>query len=399
MGKVKRYAPEVRERAVRMVMDNHGEFQSQWAAIQSVSQKLGMTPETLRAWVRRAEIDNGKRDGITTAETERIRALEREVRELRRANEILKDASIFFATGAGRSNQDVVSYIDCRKSIWGVQPICRVLQFAPSTYYAAKARPPSPRALRDEVLKQEITRVYAENYSVYGARKIWYQLQREGFSIARCTIERLMTALGISGVRRGRGFVRTTISDDLAMRPKDLVERNFSATGPNHLWVADLTYVKTKMGWAYVAFIVDVFARMIVGWKVSSSLRSDLATDALDMAIYSRSPKPGELVHHNDKGVQYLSLRYTARLEEAGITPSVGSKGDSYDNALAETVNGLYKTEMVYRHGPFDGVDDLEWATLLYVDWFNNRRIHGSIGMITPAEFERNYYAQISLGN
>ena len=292
-----------------------------------------------------------------------------------------------------------MSYIDSRRSIWGVQPICKVLQFAPSTYYAAKARPSSSRQLRDEVLKQEITRVYEENYSVYGARKIWYQLQREDFSVARCTIERLMADLGIKGARRGRGFVRTTISDDLAMRPKDLVERDFSANGPNHLWVADLTYVKTRIGWAYVAFIVDVFARMIVGWKVSSSLRSDLATDALEMAIYSRSPNPGELVHHNDKGVQYLSFRYSARLEEAGITPSVGSKGDSYDNALAETVNGLYKTEMVYRRGPFGGVDDLEWATLLYVDWFNNRRIHGSIGMITPAEFERNYYAQISLGN
>ena len=290
-------------------------------------------------------------------------------------------------------------YIDSRKSIWGVQPICRVLQFAPSTYYAAKARPASPRSLRDETIKQEIARVYEENYSVYGARKIWHQLGREGFYIARCTIERLMAALGIKGARRGRGFIRTTISDELAMRPKDLVERDFSANGPNRLWVADLTYVKTRMGWAYVAFIVDVFARAIVGWKVSSSLRSDLATDALEMAIYARSPVPGELTHHSDMGVQYLSFRYSARLDEAGIAPSVGSKGDSYDNALAETVNGLYKTEMVYRRGPFEGVDDLEWATLLYVDWFNNRRIHGSIGMITPAEFERNYYAQISLKN
>ena len=290
-------------------------------------------------------------------------------------------------------------YIDSRKSIWGVQPICRVLQFAPSTYYAAKARPASPRSLRDETIKQEIARVYEENYSVYGARKIWHQLGREGLCVARCTIERLMAALGIKGARRGRGFIRTTISDELAMRPKDLVERDFSAIGPNRLWVADLTYVKTRMGWAYVAFIVDVFARAIVGWKVSFSLRSDLATDALEMAIYARSPVPGELTHHSDMGVQYLSFRYSARLDEAGIAPSVGSKGDSYDNALAETVNGLYKTEMVYRRGPFEGVDDLEWATLLYVDWFNNRRIHGSIGMITPAEFERNYYAQISLGN
>ena len=253
--------------------------------------------------------------------------------------------------------------------------------------------------MRDETIKQEIARVYEENYSVYGARKIWHQLGREGFCVARCTIERLMAALGIKGARRGRGFIRTTISDELAMRPKDLVERDFSAIGPNRLWVADLTYVKTKMGWAYVAFIVDVFARAIVGWKVSSSLRSDLATDALEMAIYARSPVPGELTHHSDMGVQYLSFRYSARLDEAGIAPSVGSKGDSYDNALAETVNGLYKTEMVYRRGPFEGVDDLEWATLLYVDWFNNRRIHGSIGMITPSEFEPNYYARISLGN
>ena len=272
------------------------------------------------------------------------------------------------------------------------------MQFAPSTYYAAKARPASPRSLRDETIKQEITRVYEENYSVVGARKIWHQLGREGLCVARCTIERLMAALGIKGARRGRGFIRTTISDELAMRPKDLVERDFSANGPNRLWVADLTYVKTRMGWAYVAFIVDVFARAIVGWKVSSSLRSDLATDALEMAIYARSPVPGELTHHSDMGVQYLSFRYSEGWMRRNRS-LVGSKGDSYDNALAETVNGLYKTELVYRRGPFEGVDDLEWATLLYVDCFNSRRIHGSIGMITPVEFERNYYAQISLGN
>lgn len=293
----------------------------------------------------------------------------------------------------------MISYIDKRKDVWGVQPICKVLQFAPSTYYSAKSRKPSLRSQRDESLMQTVTRVYEENYSVYGAEKIWRQCNREGIVVARCTVERLMKILKIQGKRRGGKKIKTTIPDHLALRPDDLVKRDFSASAPNQLWVADLTYVKCKPSWAYVAFITDVFARKIVGWKVSSSLRSEIATDALEMAIFSRTPSPGELRHHSDQGVQYLSFHYSTKLLEAGIAPSVGSKADSYDNALAETVNGLYKAEMIYPHGPFETIEELEWATLLYVDWFNNRRIHGSLGWTTPAEFESNYLARMHLGN
>lgn len=293
----------------------------------------------------------------------------------------------------------MISYIDMRKNKWGVRPICKVLQFAPSTYYAATSRSPSPRKLKDELLTQKITKVYDDNYKVYGAKKIWYQLKREGTKVARCTIERLMRELSIQGARRGKTKIRTTVPSDLGSRPSDLVKRDFSATGPNHLWVADLTYVRIRADWAYTAFITDAFARKIVGWKVSPSLRSEIATDALEMAIHQRPPVPGELVHHNDRGVQYLSFRYSTRLEEAGIAPSVGSKGDSFDNALAEAINGLYKTEMVKPHGVFETLEELEWATLLWVDWFNNRRLHGSLGWIPPAEFESNYYNQISLEN
>jgi putative transposase len=269
-----------------------------------------------------------------------------------------------------------------------------VLQFAPATYYAARCRPPSARQVRDEALKVEITRVFEENRRVYGADKVWTQLNREGHRVARCTVERLMRDLGLRGVRRGRVW-KTTIADDALLRPADLVERNFTAPGPNRLWVADLTYVKTHSGFCYVAFVVDVFSRFVVGWQVSTSLRSDLAIDALEMAIYARKREGLDgLVHHSDRGVQFLSIRYTERLAEAGIAGSVGSKGDSYDNALAESFNGLYKTECIYHEGPWAGADEVEWATLTYLDWFNNRRLHGEIGMIPPVEFEANYYRQ-----
>ena len=281
--------------------------------------------------------------------------------------------------------------------LWGVEPICDALQFAPATYYAARNRPPSRRARRDEALKVEIVRVFEENRSVYGADKVWTQLNREGVPVARCTVERLMRSLGIAGVTRGRAWKRTTIADEALDRPRDLVERNFTAAAPNRLWVADLTYVKTHVGFVYVAFIVDVFSRFVVGWQVSTSLRSDLALDALEMAIWARQRQGLDgLVQHHDRGVQYLSIRYTERLAEAGIAASVGSKGDSYDNALAESFNGLYKSELIFHEGPWKSADDVEWATLTYVDWFNNRRLHSEIGMVPPAELEANYYRQSS---
>jgi putative transposase len=265
----------------------------------------------------------------------------------------------------------------------------------------AKKRPPSARAVRDEELKREILRVWGSNLEVYGADKIWTQLNREGIRVARCTVERLMRDLGLSGARRGRAYKVTTRSDERQHRPADLVDRQFRADEPNRLWVADLTYVKTHSGWVYAAFIIDVFSRMVVGWQISESLRSDLAIDALEMAVWNRT-RDGQvldgLVHHSDKGVQYLAIRYSERLAENDIVASVGSTGDSYDNAMAEAFNSLYKWELIYPQGPWRGLDDVEFATLGYIDWFNHRRLHGEVtednSYVTPAEFEATYYRQ-----
>ena len=274
-------------------------------------------------------------------------------------------------------------------------------KIAPNTYWTAKKRPPSKRALRDEDLKVQIARVHGENLDVYGADKVWSQLNREGIRVARCTVERLMGDLGLSGVRRGKAYKVTTRSDERQHRPNDLVDRDFTAAAPNRLWVADLTYVKTHAGWVYAAFIIDVFSRMIVGWQLSNSLRSDLAIDALEMAVWNRT-RQGQvldgLVHHSDKGVQYLSIRYSERLAENDIVASVGSTGDSYDNAMAEAFNSLYKWELIYPKGPWTGLDDVEFATMGYIDWFNHRRLHGEITddntYVTRAEFEAVYYRQ-----
>ena len=273
-------------------------------------------------------------------------------------------------------------------------------KIAPNTYWVARKRPPSARAVRDEQLKIDIARVYQENLFVYGADKVWTQLKREEIRVGRCVVERLMRELGLRGVRRGKAFTVTTVADERLQRPADLVERTFAASAPNRLWVADLTYVKTFTGWVYVAFIIDVYSRFIVGWQASRSLRSDLAIDALEMAVWNRRRAGASLVglvHHSDRGVQYLSIRYSERLAENAIVASVGSKGDSYDNALAESFNGLYKWELIYRQGPWRGLDDVEFATMTYVDWFNHKRLHGGItndaSFTTPAEFEAAYYS------
>jgi putative transposase len=284
-------------------------------------------------------------------------------------------------------------YLDDHREEFGVEPICSVLQVAPATYYAAKRRPPSARRVRDAELKVEIHRIWKEHRCLYGADKVWAQLKREGIRAARCTVERLMRALGIAGVVRGQ-FVRTTWSD-AAARPADLVDRRFRAEAPNRLWVADLTYVKTHSGWVYVAFILDVFSRRIVGWQASKSLRTDLALDALEMAMWARRADDLQgLIHHSDRGVQYLAIRYTERLADAGAVTSVGSRGDSYDNALAESFHGLYKAELIHKDGPWRGRDDVEFATLDYVHFFNHRRLHGEIGMVPPAEFEAVHHRQ-----
>jgi len=289
----------------------------------------------------------------------------------------------------------MVSFIDAHRDAYGVEPICSVLPIAPSTYYEHAARRANPnllpaRAKRDAELRALVDRVWRENFRVYGVRKVWRQLHREGVEVARCTVERLMRAMGLQGAMRGRTFT-TTIPDDAAMRPPDLVDRDFSASRPNELWVADLTYVATWRGFVYVAFVIDVFARRIVGWRVSSSLRTDLALDALEQAICSRAATAG-LVHHSDRGGQYLSIRYTERLAEAGMEPSVGSVGDSYDNALAESVIGLFKTEVVRRRGPWRGLEDVEFATLHWVSWYNTQRLLEPIRYVAPVEYEEHYY-------
>lgn len=287
----------------------------------------------------------------------------------------------------------MISYIDEHKDTYGVEPICAQLPIAPSTYYDAKSRPPSPRACRDEALKREIARVHRENNKgVYSAYKVWRQLNREGIRVANCTTRRLFRELGLKGVKRGR-TCRTTYGDKTAEKPADLVQRNFTATRPNQLWLADITYVATMENrFVYVAFIIDVYSRFLVGWRASSSLRSDLALDALEMAIWGRNQVQG-LIHHSDRGSQYLAIRYTERLADAGIEPSVGSVGDSYDNAMAESIIGLYKAELVHHLGPWRNLDHVEFGTLEYVDWFNHRRLMGPIGDVPPAEFEAAYYA------
>ena len=287
-------------------------------------------------------------------------------------------------------------FIDRHREAYGVEPICAQLPIAPSTYYAWRAQAEdrarrSARAQRDAALRPEIQRVWEDNFRVYGAEKVWRQLGRDAIVVARCTVERLMRAMGLRGATRGRAFTITTVREDGPTRPADLVQRTFTATRPNALWVADLTYVATWSGFVYVAFVIDVFARRIVGWRVGTSLRTDLTLDALEQALHARPDRDG-LVHHSDRGVQYLALRYTDRLATAGIAPSVGTVGDSYDNALAESVIGLYKTEVIRRQGPWRHVEAVEFATLAWVAWFNTRRLLAPLGHVPPIEYERAYY-------
>lgn len=292
----------------------------------------------------------------------------------------------------------MIAFIDDHRHVYGVEPICRMLAIAPSTYYAHVARRTDPakisrREARDQVLCRHIQRIWRENFEVYGARKVWRQLLREGVQVARCTVERLMRRIGLKGALRGK-TIRTTVRDPNLPCPQDHVKRHFHADRPNTLWVSDFTYVSTATGFVYVAFVIDVFARYIVGWKVSRTLKTDFVLDALEQALSERQPLyQSGLIHHSDRGVQYVSIRYTDRLLEAGIEASVGTVGDSYDNALAETINGLYKAEIIHRKAPWRGLTDVELATLQWVDWFNKRRIHQSIGYIPPAEAEARYYA------
>ncbi|HEY3842957.1 MAG TPA: IS3 family transposase [Acidimicrobiales bacterium] len=390
----KRYPPELRERAVRMVAETIAETGERWGVVARIARQLGIGEQTLRNRVDQADIDAGNRQGVTTDEKKRIAELEKENRELRRANAILKSASGFVRGGA-RPPDQVVRYIDAHREEFGVEPICSVLQFAPSTYYARKARPPSARSRTDAVLGALISKIHEENSGVYGVRKVWRQLRRDGVDVGRDQVGRIMADLGLHGARRGRAK-RTTIAGDLSERPADLVDRQFNATAPNRLWLADITYVWTVSGFCYVSFITDAFSRRIVGWRVSKSLRTDLALDALEMAIFTRRGDDlSHLVHHSDRGVQYLAIRYTDRLADERAVASVGSKGDSFDTALAETVNGLYKTELIHRRGPWRSMEHVELTTAAWVSWWNERRLHEACAYVPPAEFEENHYRRL----
>ncbi|EEZ5231383.1 IS3 family transposase, partial [Escherichia coli] len=378
------------QRAIRMVLESQGEYDSQWAAICSIAPKIGCTPETLRVWVRQHERDTGGGDGgLTTAERQRLKELERENRELRRSNDILRQASAYFAKAEfDRLWKKLMPLLDKLREQYGVGPLCSELHIAPSTYYHCQQQRHHPdkrsaRAQRDDWLKKEIQRVYDENHKVYGVRKVWRQLLREGIRVARCTVARLMAVMGLAGVLRGKK-VRTTISRK-AVVAGDRVNRQFVAERPDQLWVADSTYVSTWQGVVYVAFIIDVFAGYIVGWRVSSSMETTFVLDALEQALWAR--RPSGTVHHSDKGSQYVSLAYTQRLKEAGLLASTGSTGDSYDNAMAESINGLYKAEVIHRKS-WKNRAEVELATLTWVDWYNNRRLLERLGHTPPAEAE-----------
>ncbi|MCV7624699.1 IS3 family transposase [Micrococcus luteus] len=395
----RKYPDELRERATRMTLEARQDPATRTGAFRRVGEQLGINPETLRNWVRQTEIDHGHRPGITTSEAARVAELEKENRELRRANAILRSASAFFAADARDATALIVDYIDEHKHEFGVEPICATLsaagtQIAPSTYYAAKTRPPSARSLRDEQVLVEIRRVHEANYGVYGARKVHAQLRREGLQVARCTVERLMRAAGLRGISRAKG-PRTTVPGRGPDERQDLVQRDFTAAAPNQLWVADITYCRTFSGWVYAAFIIDVFSRRVLGWQLSKSLRTDLALDALEMAFWTRQRAGHDVAglrHHSDKGVQYVAVRYTQRLAQAGAVASVGTTGDSYDNALAEAFNSLFKAELIRNKGPFKSIEDLEIAVAEYIDWFNHRRAHGEIRLVPPVEFEDVYH-------
>ncbi|EFI9345581.1 IS3 family transposase, partial [Escherichia coli] len=394
-----RFSPEVRQRAIRMVLESQDEYDSQWAAICSIAPKIGCTPETLRVWVRQHERDTGGGDGgLTSAERQRLKELERENRELRRSNDILRQASAYFAKAEfDRLWKKLMPLLDKLREQYGVGPVCSELHIAPSTYYHCQQQRHHPdkrsaRAQHDDWLKREIQRVYDENHQVYGVRKVWRQLLREGIRVARCTVARLMAVMGLAGVLRGKK-VRTTVSRK-TVATGDRVNRQFVAERPDQLWVADFTYVSTWQGFVYVAFIIDVFAGYIVGWRVSSSMETTFVLDALEQALWAR--RPSGTIHHSDKGSQYVSLAYTERLKEAGLLASTGSTGDSYDNAMAESINGLYKAEVIHRKS-WKNRAEVELATLTWVDWYNNRRLLGRLGHTPPAEAEKAYYA--SIGN
>ncbi|WP_307659156.1 IS3 family transposase [Streptomyces sp. V1I1] len=403
MARPSPYPLELRKRAVRMVAEVRPEYDTEWSAMKAVAAKLGIgTTETLRKWVRQDQIDNGARPGVTTDESAQVKALKKEVAELKRANEILKAASGFLRGRARPATSALVTFVDeNRDRFGGVEPICTVLNehgvgISPSTYYAAKARPPSLRATRDAELKALIQQVFDANYRVYGARKIWRELNRQGHAVARCTVERLMRELGLAGAVRGKKVI-TTVTDPAAGRAPDLVDRDFVAQAPNRCWVADFTHIATWAGVVYIAFVVDTFSRRIVGWSAATTKHTELVLAALEMGLWQRdregSPhQPGQLIHHSDAGSQYTSFKLATHLQGEGIAASIGSVGDAYDNALMESTIGLFKTELIKPQRPWKTLSEVELATAEWIDWYNHRRLHGEIGHVPPAEYEAHHY-------
>ncbi|WP_406840949.1 IS3 family transposase [Streptomyces sp. AHU1] len=409
MARPSQYPLELRRRAVRMVAEVRPDYDTEWAAMKAVAQKLGIgTAETLRKWVRQDQIDAGTRPGMTTEESAQVKAMKKEIAELKRANEILKAAAFFLRSRARPATHTPVAFIDEYKNRFGgVEPICRVLtdhdcRIAPSTYYAHHKRQvtPSTRTVRDAGLKERISEVFEANHRVYGARKIWRELNRQGHAVARRTVERLMRELGITGAVRGRRVI-TTLPGGQAERAPDLVDRNFVAGAPNRFRVADFTHVKTWTGVVHVAFVVDTFSRRIVGWSAATVKETVFVLDAPEMTLWQRDrdqhpARPGELIHHSDAGSQYTSFRLAEHLDAAGIAASIGSVGDAYGNALMESMIGLFKTELIKPQRPWKTLPDVVLATDEYVDWYNHRRLHGEIGHVPPVEYENNHYLAIT---
>ncbi|WP_373686129.1 IS3 family transposase [Acinetobacter sp. YH12021] len=377
------------------------DYPSYWAAITAIAPKIGCTPETLRVWHQKHLDQQNPIKVQQISDQEKMKQMEGEIKELKRANEILRKSSGFFRPGGARPpTQIMVDFIHNNKALYGIEAICRILPIAASTYYRTLDLADNPehrakRDLHDLHHAEQIKRIWKESSGRYGVRKVWQQLKREGYVIARCTVARLMQKLGIQGVWRGKNKQTTRNRDD-QKRADDLVKRNFNADHPNQLWVGDFTYIQTHSGWVYTAFVIDVFSRAIVGWKVSTRMNTDMVLDALEQALHDRG-MPKNVIHHSDRGVQYLSIRYTNRLEAANLRASVGTTGDSYDNALAETVNGLYKTEVIeYLKADWQGLADVQLATLNWVDWFNKKRVHSALGYVSPFEFEAMYYDKIN---
>ncbi|QIM17044.1 IS3 family transposase [Leucobacter insecticola] len=395
----RKYDLEFRERALRMLTEALPEHASLNAASNHVGGLLGVSPDTLRIWHRQFLIDTGHKHGVTTDITEENRRLRREVAELKKANEVLRAASIFFAKGTRPPTNEMIRFIDMYRDRFGVEFLCRTLRavvrgfLTSREYRAAKHRPPSGRQLRDELLVPEIQRLHEKHYSVYGRRKMHALLNREGWDVGRDQTERLMKAAGVRGVRKSKR-VFTTRSDRSAVLPSDLVNREFTAAAPKRLLVCDVTYVATWSGFAYTAFVTDVYSRRIVGWNVASTLRSEvLPMQALDMAAWQLGGDLNGVIHHADHGSNYTAMVYTDRIVELGALPSTGTVGDSFDNAMAEAVNNLYKTELIRQQRPWKSVEQVELATLKWVWWWNHERLHGELDMRTPLEVEEAYYA------